>query len=289
MPDPKRIAATLPPAEAFGPMAATPQPSPAVEHWRKPAFILFLLAWLADTVVTALRADIGAFAGWLDLGFLLTAALTTVVGLARRLPLQNSLMAVFVIYCLSGLILAVGAATGVPFGPFAYSDALGGRLFGVLPWTVPLFWVVIIITGRGVARLIMRPWRKTNFYGFWVIGLTCALAVLLDLGLEPFAVEVRGWWLWQARPSPLAWHTAPWVNFLGWFSTGVAVMAFAIPWLINKFPVKQSMDYQPLIQWLLLNGWLIAGNAAHGLWLPVGVAAVGNAIVTVFAVRGARW
>jgi uncharacterized membrane protein len=81
----------------------------------------------------------------------------------------------------------------VPFGPIAYSEAFGEKLFTVLPWPVPFLWIVVVVNGRGVARLIMRPWRKTNYYGFWVIGLTCVLAVLLDLSLEPFA-SARHYW-----------------------------------------------------------------------------------------------
>ena len=86
-----------------------------------------------------------------------------------------------------------------------------------------------------------------------------------------------------------SWFTAPWVNFLGWFVSALAMLVFTLPWLINKQPVKQAMDYHPLVVWLLLNLWLLAGNAGHGLWLAVALGAVGNAVIAVFAIRGARW
>ena len=75
-------------------------------------------------------------------------------------------------------------------------------MLGVVPWPLPLLWVVLVINARGVGRLVMRPWRKTNFYGFWVIGLTCLLVLAFDLGLEPFAVEVKGYWLWPLGEAP---------------------------------------------------------------------------------------
>jgi uncharacterized membrane protein len=217
------------------------------------------------------------------------AAATSFLALGRRLPLQNVLMAAAVIGGLSGGIVAVGVLSGVPFGPIVFSDAFAERLFAVVPWPIPLLWVALIINGRGVARLIMRPWRKTNFYGYWVIVLACLLVVLFDLGLEPFAVHVQGWWIWLASKSALSWHTAPWVNSLGWFITGMVILALSIPWLINKQPIKQPMDYHPLVVWLLLNLWVATGNALHGYWLAAALAVAGNAVASVYAVRGARW
>lgn len=239
--------------------------------------------------VLFLRIDLAPGGRWLEGLFLIAAAVAALVALGQRLPLQNVLMAATLIYCISGLILLVAAVTGVPFGPIVFSDTLGGMWFGVLPWTVPLLWVVAIVSGRGVARLIMRPWRKTNFYGFWVIGITCLLLVHLDLALEAFAVDVRHYWLWRPTVTSLKWHTAPWVNFLGWFVTALAVLSLTLPSLINKQPVKRPMDYQPLIMWMLLHGWLATGNAVAGLWPAVAAGVAGVVVAAVFAVRGARW
>jgi uncharacterized membrane protein len=211
------------------------------------------------------------------------------LGLACRLPLQNVVSAGVSISLLATIILAIGAVTGTPFGPIIYSDTLGERLLGVVPWPLPLLWVVLIINGRGVGRLVMRPWRKTNFYGFWVIGITCVLATLFALGFEPFAVKVKDYWLWRFDSGTANWFRVPWVDFLGWFLAALAITALSIPWLINKHPVKQPMDYQPLIVWVLLNLWPAIGCAAHGLWLPAAVTLGGNAIAVAYAVRGARW
>ena len=260
-----------------------------VEGWHKSIFILFLIAWVVNWVLLLLRVELPPEGRRVEALLPLFATATTLLALGRRLPLQNVLMAAALIAGISFVITAVGAMSGVPFGPFVYGTALGEPVFGVVPWSIPLLWVVLVINGRGVARLIMRPWRKTNYYGFWVIGLTCALIVLFDLGLEPFAAHVRQYWFWQIGESVPAWHTAPWVNFLGWFITPLGIMAFTMPWLINKQPIKQPIDYHPLVVWLLMNLWLATGNAVEGLWLAVGASVLGNAIAAAYAIRGARW
>lgn len=277
---------------ATGIVASEPRTglSPITTHrWHKPAFIVFVLAWLVDCVVLVLRIELSSEVKWMEALLPVTAAVTTLTGLARRLPLQNVLMAAALIYGIAAGITAVGAFSGIPFGPIFYSDVLGDPLLAQVPWTVPLLWMVLIVNGRGVARLIMRPWRKTNYYGFWVIGLTCLLVVLFDLCLEPFAIHVKGYWLWLNAKTSLTWYTAPLANFLGWFISVLGIVVFSIPWLINKQPVKQATDYHPLVIWLFLSGWLMTGMIREELWLAVGLTVVGNGMAAVYAVRGARW
>lgn len=266
-----------------------PSLSSTARSWHKPMFILFLVAWVVNAAVAGLRIQLPLGLDWIEALLPLTALGTTLLALALRLPLQNVLMAGVSIASLAVGILAIGAATGTPFGPIVFSDALGDRLFGVVPWPLPLLWVVLVINARGVARLVMRPWRKTNFYGFWVIGIACALVVIFALGFEPFAVYAKNYWIWQTAAGTAGWFRAPWVDFLGWFLTALAITCLSIPWLINKHPVKQPMDYQPLLVWLLINLWPAVGNAAQGLWLPVIVALGGNAVAAAYAIRGARW
>jgi putative membrane protein len=277
------------PAAAAEPVAAHAQPAPWVRYWHKGAFIAFLLCWALNVVLLALGVEPRGAGRWVEAALLVTAAATTLLTLAKRLPLQNVVSAALLIALISGTVIAPATVSGIPFGPFTYSDVLGGKLFGALPWTIPLLWIVVIVNSRGVARLIMRPWRKTNYYGFWVIGLTCALALVLDLGLEPFAARVKHYWAWRAPAWVPQWYSAPWVNFLGWLVVSLGVMAFTTPWLINKRPVKLPMDYHPLATWLLINLYFALGNALHGLWGAAAITVAGGVIASTFAVRGARW
>ena len=263
-------------------------PSPTLLACQKAAFLIFLLVWALNATLLALRIDTGS-SQWAETLLLLSAVVSSLLTLARRLPLQNVVMTAVLVASISSVIFSVAVLSGIPLGPLTYLESFGLKLFGVLPWPIPLIWIVVLINARGVARLIMRPWRKTNYYGFWVIGLACLLVVLFDLSLEPFAVYTKQFWLWHTPKWVWAWHTAPWVNFLGWFVTALGILAFTTPWLINKQPVKQPMDYQPLILWLLLNGWMIAGNAQYHFWIAAGLSGFANLLVTIWTIRGAQW
>jgi uncharacterized membrane protein len=263
-------------------------PSPLAHALHKPVFIAFLVCFASVWVALLFGIPFGAEWRWLEGLFWLLAAATSLVGPARRLPGQNVFMAATLITAISFCIAVVAEKTRVPFGPRSCTEALGAVILGV-PWSIPLIWLVIIVNGRGLARLIMRPWRKTSYYGFRVIGLACLLAVLFDAGLEPFATRVKHYWSWETPANLLNWYSAPWVNSLGWFVTALAILGFTTPWLINKQPLKQPTDYHPLVVWLLLNFYFATGNALQHLSPAVAFSLVANAIVTIYAVRGARW
>ncbi len=265
------------------------RPSPFLEIWQKPVFISCLICWAGTLVLSALRIDHSQVGRWFEGLFLCLASGSSLLTLGRRVPLQSVIATAGLITIISGAVISLAAVSGVPLGPVHYSAYFGEKLFDVLPWPVPLAWIFLTVNGRGVARLIMRPWRKTNYYGFWVMGFTCLLAVIFDLGLEPFAVYVKDYWIWQTPAGVPAWYTAPWVNFLGWFVTSLAILIFALPWLINKQPIKQPIDYQPLILWLMLNSWIALGNAMHHLWPAVALSLIGNGVAMVYAIRGAKW
>jgi uncharacterized membrane protein len=249
------------------------------------AFIVGTLSWLVALIGNLALAQ----SGWFQGIFLVVALTATLLALNRALPAQNAFAAAAIIAVLSAFAVSIGVKTGIPFGLVFYSDNSGPQIFGVLPWPVPLIWVLAILNSRGVARLILRPWRKVSRYGYWIFALTVALAVLFDFNLEPFATGVAQWWLWRA-PDASAWYTAPWTNFLGWFATTIITLGFMTPWIIMKRPGNYSTpDYQPLALWLAMNLIPAIGCATHYLWWAAGLGSLSCAAVAYFAVEGGKW
>jgi uncharacterized membrane protein len=252
-------------------------------------FVLFLvqftLVWL--NLWTRLPGFLSA--RWPDGVLLVLTAATILSSQARQLPAQNVILASSIIVFIAGTVQTFGAMTAIPFGPYVYLPAFGQHLFEPLPWAAPIVWLVAILCARGVGRLMLRPWRKTRSYGFWLMGITTALVVLFDFGLEPFATQVKEFWLWRPTRAGLYWYSTPWVNFLGWAATTLVILAFVTPSLINKKPVKNPPDYHPLIIWLLVNGLFATGAITHQHWAAALFVLAGCALVSVFALRGATW
>lgn len=228
--------------------------------------------------------------GWPEAVLLLLAVVGTIAALARHMPLQNVLYAASVIALAAGVVTWLDLKTGIPFGQFTNGDNSVLKLFNAVPWTMPVIWVLAILTSRGVARLVLRPWRKLHTYGFWLIGVTATLTVVFELALDPFASRVKHYWIWEPTKFPVSWQGAPLVNFLSWLVVTLLILAFVTPMLINKNPVhRRPPDFHPLGMWLggiLLFG---AGSATLGLWPAVMLDGCVGVMVAVFAVRGARW
>jgi putative membrane protein len=274
-------------------MANSTSPTPAVLpkksaifcHWLFALLLAIAASWEMVSFFRPLR-----FQDTLDTVFVSLAAIGTLGALWRQLPLQNILLAALGIALMGGGVSALCARTALPFGPFFYGTAMGPQLLKTLPWAMPLIWLVVILNSRGVARLILRPWRKNKNYGFRMIALTGILVVLFDVTLEPLATLVKFYWRWMPTAVPVTWEGAALVNFLSWGFLAILILLFITPVMISKKPrTKSSPDYHPLCVWL---GGIIlfaTGCGVHGLWLPVIVDAVIGIVAAIFAVRGAMW
>ncbi|HXC36185.1 MAG TPA: carotenoid biosynthesis protein [Candidatus Acidoferrales bacterium] len=225
----------------------------------------------------------------LDAAFLILATAGTLTALWRRLPLQNVALAAGTIVLIGGGMSALGARTNLPFGPFVYASASGPLLFKTLPWSIPLVWVTNVLNSRGMARLMLRPWRKNKSYGYRVIALAALLVLLFDIALEPFA-RVKHLWIWLATALPLTWQGAPIMNFISWGLIAALILFLITPALIVKKPrSKSGPELHSLCLWLGGIALCATGCAARGLWVPMSVDVVIGIGAAIFAIRGAMW
>ena len=217
------------------------------------------------------------------------AAAASVAILARTLPLQSVLFAALITALIGGAGLGLSAQTGLPFGPVSFGDIHGPLLFNCVPWKVPFLWIVAILNSRGVARLVLRPWRKVKNYGFLLMTASVVLTLAFALALEPFA-RAKHLWLWQPTKISLTWQGASPLVFLGWtFVTGL-ILAVIMPYLIRKQPGNPSApDFTPLALWL--GAMVVFGTTAARaeMWLVVALDGILSLVVAGLSWRGAKW
>jgi uncharacterized membrane protein len=266
---------------------ANPAQSRAGQLFQPLALAAFLFS---ATACLAVIFQIPGFAdaSWPPFLFVFLALVVTLTDLAQSLPLQNvAAIAAFTVI-ISVVAGIVGVQAGIPFGPRVFTGDLGPEILG-LPWAMPAICTVAILSSRGVARLILRPGRKRSTYGLWVITIACALTVLLDFALEPFA-SAHSFWPWQSPSRVHDWPGAPWINFIAWGFLTVLILVLITPWFINKQPGAQPpLSFHPLIVWLLLNLLPTADTAAHHVWVAPTLTLLGATIVAIYAIRGSRW
>jgi uncharacterized membrane protein len=114
------------------------------------------------------------------------------------------------------LVEKIGTTTGWPFGGYHYTEALRPQVGGV-PAIVPLAWFAMAVPARETAHAALGT-RSTPARRI-VAGASTLTA--WDLFLDPQMVG-EGYWRWNRLGR---YRGIPLSNFVGWFLTGLVVMA----------------------------------------------------------------
>ena len=176
-------------------------------------------------------------------------------------------------YVLSASSELIGTGTGFPFGNYSYTDFLGFKLLGRVPFTIPMSWFYMGLTSYVLARLIVRlvgtrlddRWREIASV---VLGMY--LVVVWDLVLDPAmahrTLAVRFW----------EWHVdglyfgMPVRNYIGWAFTALLFITLSrLSW------GREGIDPRrvPVMLPVLLYGSNIVFasvlSLSVSLWLPI--------------------
>ena len=165
----------------------------------------------------------------------------------------------------------IGTTWGVPFGKYAYSSLLGLKVADRVPMLIPMSWCFMSVTCMG---LVVGATGQR----FTRIFLASVFLLTWDLALDPAMSKLFPFWLWSEEGP---YFGMPLLNLLGWFATGLGLMAIleatrSERWLM-KVPKKFWIFFYAVTLSLPLGMCLVTG-----LWLAFGVTLF--AVVTLTAV-----
>jgi hypothetical protein len=191
----------------------------------------------------------------------LLAAIVVVHALALELPAQNVIAA----FCLA-LVLAAGlvwlrARMGTPGGQSASELHVTKRC-----WLLAIAWVSVLLICRSVSRLALTHLSSTANFGFYVLGLTVLLSMLLGLNLGPFVTLVKHYWSWAPAVTGLNWYGVSLIDVVAWAVSNAIILVLITAWLINKRPASGRIIHAPLWVWLSIQVLLLTGAVIQRLW-----------------------
>lgn len=196
------------------------------------------------------------------------------------------------VFFAAGTLLPLGAellgtGTGWPFGGYAYTDFLGAKIAGRVPYSVPLSWFYMGFACYLLARLIVARGPARHAWPAIVLGawLLMAWDLTLDPALASAAMPIR-FWTWHEHGP---YFGMPLRNLAGWFGTGLAFMALArLLW--RGEPVAARIPrWLPFGVYVANVLWAMALSSSAGLW-PATLAALALGLVPASLVwRGASW
>ncbi len=143
-------------------------------------------------------------------------ALPAFVALWTHLGPGRAAAAALAVSAFAYAIESVGVATGFPYGPFSYGEALGPRLFGLVPYLLPVTYVPLVI---GATAAAWGPRRLAPR-----VAIAALLLALTDGVLDPGATAL-GFWTWT-EGGP--YYGVPLVNSAGWLLSGTVSAALLL-------------------------------------------------------------
>ena len=153
-----------------------------------------------------------------DQGWVILAAVNVYAFTAAREGLATARKWAFFTLLTVFVVAGFSATRAQPLGPILYTKLLGFKIAGV-PYGLPLFWFAAIVGARGF-MLQLSPSIPQYRLAFGA----GAMALFLDVALEPVAWKLRVFWLWYpGRPPTPPWP--PMQNYITWFVVGVALVA----------------------------------------------------------------
>lgn len=205
-------------------------------------------AWVQSRPLPgALEAFILGCLHWGDFLFILLAFANVFQVACEAWGKTGALRAAVAILGGSAVLETVGTLTGQPFGFYAYTSNFGPRL-GILPLAIPLAWFLVVAG----FRLVLDGLPSTRG---WPCGLRAlavgACATGFDWVLEPFAWQVRSYWLWLDGAIPPQ-------NYLAWFAFATLFAAFALP---RSIAAPKTLKPAWVLALMLL--FFVCGRLAH--------------------------
>jgi len=179
----------------------------------------------------------------------------------------------------------MGTTTGFPFGHYSYTDMLGYKILGEVPWVIPPSWFAMgipcFVIAQAVTALGTRVGQRISFAKrVLIIAIAAWLLMSWDLILDPAMSALLPYWEWH---EPGFYYNSPLANFLGWFGVGVVIMV-AID-LLTRGKELRSISAIWCLNFYALNWAMSAGMCLlAGEWFALVVALTAVAPLAVAAV-----
>ena len=107
--------------------------------WYLASLMLFTTDWFSAKWNREWRDQVS---GWGDCVCLSLAGLLSLLWIQRDHGWSRAMGGGLLILLGAGTAETVGVLTGYPFGHYEYTERFGWRIFGVMPWIIPVYWLI---------------------------------------------------------------------------------------------------------------------------------------------------
>ena len=150
-------------------------------------------------------------------------ALPAFVALLAYLGPRKATLSILALAAFGYCIETTGVLTGLPYGTFYYGDALGPKVFGLVPYLLPISWAPLVL-GAVAAAAPKAGYQRGAARAIAWIFRSAVLLALIDGVLDPGAASL-GFWTW---PEGGPYYGVPLSNYLGWLLSGAVATGIVL-------------------------------------------------------------
>ena len=133
-----------------------------------------------------------------------------------QLGVRRSLLFLLAASVIGAAAELLGTNFGIPFGAYEYTDRLGAKILGDVPYFIPTSWYALGVLSYDLGGRITR--------NRWTRALaTAALMIVWDVSLDPAMNQGGGTFVFWSYPGGGPFFGMPWVNWVGWGVTSAAI------------------------------------------------------------------
>lgn len=229
--------------------------------------------WSGNPGATAFFAFAMTRTGWV--GMTLGALAMAAYGL-WALGARRTLLFFLAATTISAAAELTGTKTGWPFGGYAYTEFLGAKLLGRVPFAIPLSWFTMGFASFVLADAAVAA-RFAGHRTLRAIALAAWLLTAWDLVLDPSMaapqMQAVHFWVWHEHGP---YFGMPLRNLAGWFATGLLfITAGRLAWRERTPPVAHVA--LPFTVYALNVVWSMVLSVSAGMW-PTAIAAIAFAL-----------
>lgn len=172
--------------------------------------LILLVLYALVTVYSIFGQPLVRFAPLIGLAFAFLHA-------GQREGWKRALILLALVFGVSLLFESVGVATGLVYGPYHYTNKLGPKFLGLVPYLIPIAWFMMSYPSLVIAERLVGSGAGA---GRWRTLLAVAavgglVMTAWDVIMDPLMVA-GGHWTWDAVGP---YFGIPLQNFWGWWLT----------------------------------------------------------------------
>lgn len=192
---------------------------------------------------------------------------------SRRWDWRAALTLFVISFVISLAYESLGVATGLVYGPYHYTEKLGPKFLGLVPYIVPAMWFMMMYPSLVIAERIAPRgdgWKR----GLAIAMIGGIVMTAWDVVMDPMMTRV-GHWVWEVNG---AYFGVPLQNYWGWWLTSFSV--FLVNWLAAHRRAVPARDTDDRI---IVAVYIVTGlNAILSCLSPDAIQQLGGAALAGF-------